>query len=286
MGKISKKELSESLKLEIENAGAEIVNDFSGGTDKAASAELAKTLNTNQQTTSSKLAQLTNPNLLINGDFKIWQRGNIFNLDPNLWLYTADRWSFTGGIGSQVTKVANGIKVDVVSYTNFRYLFENNDYEKLQGKTVTLSICIDGVVTKQTFEVTQNSIIKGMSKSTQIINWVKLELGSISTPFHPKSYAEELASCQRYYVPLVFGNVTQIETDRIYFTCFLPSQLRTSPTIGISTVNNINGGVPQTGFVSSAFNIFATGFTILSTKTAHGLTNPVIRVEGIDAEIY
>lgn len=48
MGKISKNELSESLKLEIENAGSniEIVNDFSGGVDKAASAELAKTLNT------------------------------------------------------------------------------------------------------------------------------------------------------------------------------------------------------------------------------------------------
>ena len=60
MGRISKNELSESLKLEIENAGAEIVNDFSGGVDKVASAELAKTLNTNQVTTNSQLAQIMN----------------------------------------------------------------------------------------------------------------------------------------------------------------------------------------------------------------------------------
>ena len=60
MGKISKNELSESLKLEIENAGAEIVNDFSGGVDKVASAELVKTLNTNQQETNSQLAQIMN----------------------------------------------------------------------------------------------------------------------------------------------------------------------------------------------------------------------------------
>ena len=60
MGRISKNELSESLKLEIENAGAEIVNDFSGGVDKVASAELVKTLNTNQVTTNSQLAQIMN----------------------------------------------------------------------------------------------------------------------------------------------------------------------------------------------------------------------------------
>ena len=57
MGKISKNELNDSLKLEIENAGAEIVNDFSGGVNKVASAEIAKTLNTNQQTTNTQLAQ-------------------------------------------------------------------------------------------------------------------------------------------------------------------------------------------------------------------------------------
>ena len=57
MGKISKNELNDSLKLEIENARTEIVNDFSSGVDKAASAELAKTLNTNQQTTNSQMAQ-------------------------------------------------------------------------------------------------------------------------------------------------------------------------------------------------------------------------------------
>lgn len=55
MGKISKNELSESLKLEIENAGAEIVNDFSGGVDKVASAELAKTLNTQLAQNASDL---------------------------------------------------------------------------------------------------------------------------------------------------------------------------------------------------------------------------------------
>ena len=36
------------------------------------------------------------PNILINGDFDVWQRGTTFNLSSSTNIYTADRWRFEG----------------------------------------------------------------------------------------------------------------------------------------------------------------------------------------------
>lgn len=44
---------------------------------------------------NDKVVQLSNPNLLINGDFQVWQRGASFAIPHVLNTYTADRWSIT-----------------------------------------------------------------------------------------------------------------------------------------------------------------------------------------------
>jgi len=48
----------------------------------------------NSKAKQTDLIQLSNPNLLINGDFKVWQRGtSTFTADGSK-MYTADRWAF------------------------------------------------------------------------------------------------------------------------------------------------------------------------------------------------
>ena len=87
---------------------------------------------------------------------------------------------------------------------------------------------------------------------TQIdIEWVKLELGSIATPFIPRPYAEELALCRRYYeissgdiIISGFKSSTGYEAEWTYTV-----EKRINPTIdygnnGIETPKKLYGFIP------------------------------------------
>jgi len=77
--------------------------------------------------------------------------------------------------------------------------------------------------------------VVGTNNATWYITGVKLEVGSIATPFVPDDYQVSLAKCQRYYQYLnsstgaysIIGVVGQ--TNNI-FTVWLPVVMRTSPT--------------------------------------------------------
>ncbi|WP_252242053.1 hypothetical protein [Clostridium sp. ZBS18] len=188
---------------------------------------------------AKNIGQLSNPNILINGDFQVWQRGTSFANVTN--HYTADRWLFGGNTGAKVEKTNNGTKITLLNdggWANYLQSIEHDTFKKLIGKTVTVTFKLsektnkvsqlwsleytnprhyymnkdfnDGVMRDtftMTFEIganTENAEIgiqlfanKGNSIT---IKYVKLEIGSVSTPFTPRPYAEELALCQRYYL--------------------------------------------------------------------------------------
>lgn len=90
-------------------------------------------------------------NLLINGDFSVWQRGVTFNGG-----YTADRWRFTGAVGDgnglhAINKIgdqynslpnSNNMIQVINSNTNTGYTFIEQrieDVSRFFGKTITLS---------------------------------------------------------------------------------------------------------------------------------------------------
>lgn len=258
----------------------------------------------------SKSAQLTNPNLLINGDFKIWQRGTSFTANTQS-QYTADRWMMlgSGDTLNKVDKVSNGLKITTAS-SYILYFRQTLEFPNMLGKTVTISCSVDGVIYKLTatinatnsnsnlttpwgvfyaeYSTTTNLLSCSFAvnpSKTITINWVKLELGSIATPFHPKNYAEELASCQRYYLNKASGRAGQVETNSLRFVVPAPATMRNLPTISSFVINNISG-MPQTGFTVTAFGIEGSTLSIVGNKTAHGLTDANIVINGLDAEIY
>lgn len=162
-----------------------------------------------------------NPNLLINGDFKVWQRGTSFSgLTPNNLPYTADRWRVYCRAGScSVNKVDDGMQITKdgePGNVTLLYTFEQDDYAKIKDKSFVVTACINGV-TEKTFIILPDNVewvankrfwlnIEFQADETRTINWVKAELGSIPTPFSPRPYAEELQLCQRYYLPVVTGS--------------------------------------------------------------------------------
>lgn len=224
--------------------------------------------------------QQANPNLLINGDFQVWQRGESFNVDRD--IYTADHWKVSYSTGTSGTLVAqkteNGISLKVATEfaeNQSRTLLqpmEEQDFAKIAGKTVTVSYCmrlltedtqcvistsnVDDVslvgtefkVYSVTFAIPQAYRVDGgyylrIQSTTPVgggieVKWVKMELGDHATPFIPRSYAEELALCQRYYevqeYPRAWGTIdTSSGAGNNLVVCSYPFlvEKRVSPTV-------------------------------------------------------
>lgn len=170
-----------------------------------------------------------NPNLLINPNFAINQRGQTSYSGA---VYGVDRWE---GIGSGITAtpVANGIQLSTSGTSNIyiKQIVETN----LAGKTVTASCklsainsgeggrfavyystdgkswtLINGItistvgISKLIATIPTNAVYVsvdiGVRPSSDVMfEWAKLEVGSVATEFSPPNIAEELQKCYRYY---------------------------------------------------------------------------------------
>ena len=143
----------------------------------------------------------TNPNLLINPDFKINQRGDTdFSVDyhiggspiPQSQKYTVDRWRIMEGRAniSNGKYVLNGTIIQVL--------------ENSIGSDFTATVSVEsGTATASYNDSTKTFSIVG---NNAVLNWAKLEYGSIATPFIPPEPATELMKCMHYYEKIVCSN--------------------------------------------------------------------------------
>lgn len=143
-----------------------------------------------------KTATVSNPNLLINPDFSINQRGISGTKIPDknadgddIHTYFVDRWGIDSGsvtINADGTLTLNGTMSQIL--------------ENAVGTNVTASVSAGTAVyddTTQTFTITGNG---------DVISWAKLEYGNAATAFIPPDPATELMKCMRYYEKIVCSN--------------------------------------------------------------------------------
>lgn len=234
----------------------------------------------------------SNPNLLINGDFQVWQRGTHFE-NVAVGKYQADRWQVVSTNGKYlaiVDKVVDGLKItqDTSGGAScvLRYYLEDSDFQRIKGKVCTISKSIDGVITSSRIIPTTNKI-EAPAGANVTVNWVKLELGSVATPFIPRPYAEELALCQRYYESFSglsmrnknFGSVSQGSVDTGCFIKFAVTK-RTKPTVAYSY--DITDGGNQSGISTSLLSTY--GFSPNVSVPASKFID--VNSYTADAEIY
>lgn len=170
----------------------------------------------------------SNPNLLINERFEIWQRGLDFNPAPSV-KYTADRWllynsdtcrmyyaealkkGYVDNKGNVHIKqyVEKDSKGDIYTmYFSYRPIATSLD--KIISVTGTMSETAvikenDDVVIKFGYDDVRKCqyVDIGFKKITEYqLNYTKLEYGKIATPLASRPSAEELMLCQRYFKPL------------------------------------------------------------------------------------
>ena len=210
---------------------------------------------------NNSITQLSNPNLLINSDFRnpINQRGKTSYLSvcDGKWAksYSIDRWFAQNG--GRITVNSESITIDGENTTSVGILaYEIENYLPYDTYTFTINVLnnvgdanlayydkdnnevylttnmVAGLNTF-TFKNSIHSFAIAVGKGESLeIEYIKLEKGSVSTPFVPRHYGEELALCQRYYhidQSTIVGYIGS--SSKLYCRSDDILSMRTNPTV-------------------------------------------------------
>ena len=243
--------------------------------------------------------KFSNPNLLINPDFKINQRGESAYSSQ----YSVDRWKIYNALYNVSTKnLSNSNSSD----GNLVQTFEN----PLNG-TYTITVHCSSVTGIVNFTWSGENVIvdkevgnlkKGNNivtiKATNLkfigvlikpeasvnIDYIKLEQGSIATPFVAPNPAEELVKCQRYYYRSKAYKYGVVPDGKAWVVEILTQDFRIKPTLEIRTTyeSHINKKEQR---VTSIGNKYVISLKLISTDNV--LDSYALETEiKVDAEIY
>ena len=174
---------------------------------------------------SAGMMQASNPNLLINSNFAtpVNQRNLGTYTGGAERVYTIDRWCFgNNDYERTMTFVDGGICItnpNTEYNGTFHQIFEHplprgnyvatvkvksdTGYSTLgcDGSKGDITIALQpGINTLYLTDATVDNFVIRLSPSSSIIlEWAKLEAGTVATPYVPKHYGEELAMCRRFY---------------------------------------------------------------------------------------
>ena len=256
-------------------------------------------------------ARPVNNNLLINSNFAnpVNQRGKI-SMPMGTTGYWLDRWkkydNISASLGDGYVEIARGNSSE---YITLIQIVE----ESLLGKTITFSVKPYGVddvvsvtVTVPTHysDIESNKLIASSeylnnvgaliylrpdglihvaiipkTNSTIRVEWAKLEIGNVATPYVPRLYAEEFVLCQRYYqlLPMLDANLYVWEKSFFQLTQSLKTEMRTVPTVNFDAISVIRNGNIEAGYNISLINISKYHVIFKVAKDNHGISfeNPI-----------
>lgn len=247
--------------------------------------------------------KFSNPNLLINPDFKINQRGNETYTKDNQGpaIYTVDRWvvwnatlnansmllkAYDSGIGLIMQRLEN--KINGIATVSFEISSISGTLNALARDTIGNSLGEISVTQKGIYQFTANGEISDITfkisaGGSVTFAWAKLEHGSIATPFVAPNPADELIKCQRYYFNRYYFYVfySGSASFAYIFSDTIPS-MRIKPTVNFA--NTSNSGLTR---AVVSVNNTAKDITLLiqAVTSKAGNCNVGGTVE-LDAEIY
>lgn len=244
--------------------------------------------------------KFSNPNLLINPDFKINQRGQSTYSSTGTGG-TVDRW-----VGANVKTVVNSDDtVTVSSLSGIGYYTQQEEsisygkhtysiyvqaitgtvkafYKNKDSKDVQLGILKQGL---NTFTSADNGFkcffLYIDDGSSVTLKYAKVEQGTVATSFIAPNPAEELTKCYRFkYIgkAVLRGRCT---ANQVFgFTKDLPTKLRTKPTTTFKSKNSYNVNTVDVTLAEENNAVYLAG-------TAENTNQTVIDVVlDLDAEIY
>ena len=257
---------------------------------------------------SDLISKPVNNNILINSNFAnpVNQRGiesPVVNSDANASFYTIDRWEMYG-TGKLIINDGESITLENTGNLSLYQYIENS--ELLEGKKVALSAKVNGKIYSNVDTVNQSGgkavirvyddsgvqqcaiylqymsnknayrVVVGVDNTSVTVEWIKLELGEMASPYVPRTYEKELQLCQRYYQKIYVNDTpSDIQTGYLRFVPQIPCEMRLKQaTIDASGVNVTSNAYTQSGFTLSDkdSNTTVKKLYLRYDKSAHGLT--------------
>lgn len=196
--------------------------------------------------------RFSNPNLLLNSNFKVDQRGRgTYTNNTTKPTYTLDRWM---SINTKVVYNVDGTATITSLATTDTSAWFKQILEHAINDTCTLSCNITAVTGSAYLYNHANGkkIVKGLNTVTLsylkeasielkqgasiTIEWIKLEKGSKATAYVAPNYANELQRCMMYY-NVVNTSLNGYFTTQMYVGCETLLNMRTKPTVkGVGSI--------------------------------------------------
>lgn len=258
--------------------------------------------------------KFSNPNLLINPDFKINQRGKAeYTIDGTV-RYTVDRWR---AMSLNIKTTEGGILLSADNSGDEGGYFSQALEDAVEGDT-TLSFKVSAVAGSIGFNSLDNAnsggpvtvssdgiytvkgnntkkVIAHLTKGSSCkIEWMKLEQGSIATSFGAPNPAEELVKCLRflqiipelYFIPYASTRTVFSNNGQYYQSTsnLFPVVMRTNPTITYSNIYKANNEAISENAKSVGSNKYGIDLVIFDKNVDYY----TLRMRNIiaDAEIY
>ena len=239
--------------------------------------------------------KFSNPNLLINSDFKINQRGATSYEQQG---YSVDRWKIRNVTVTPSTSGEITVKNDKYADTGtfLQYLENATEGDSTLSCYVT---SVSGTVTMVADDNSQVTLKQGLnvvhtSKSTKTftiflnqgtsitLKWAKLEQGKVATAYIVPNPTDELMKCRRYYnfMVLHFYGASNPE-GFINEDLLVLRNFRVNPTFNIDSTYAV--GVTQSTLVMKGSN--TNGYYLYGITSSSGSYALDVTVTA-DAEIY
>lgn len=172
-------------------------------------------------------------NILINSNFCVWQRGISFT-SPN--GYTADRWYTTTLSGTPVvtpmtSSYDGSIGLSVMGGSiKLTYKLTNIETIHYSNQPLVLSYSKSGVINSRLLDqVTSNNLVDITINDKETIEWIKVEIGTVPTPYLPIDYSLTYNQCLYYYqvIPPYLTGTTVKGISSCYFSYAFDKMVKT-----------------------------------------------------------
>ena len=138
--------------------------------------------------------------------------------------------------------------------------------------------------------------VQGDTSGTEcIVEWVKLELGSVATPFVPPDPASELVKCQRYFYSVFnkdssswafVGDGRMNTSTTLFCSVNIPCTMRTFPTLNKNGNFVVNGDISINNIVIDNMNGSCALLNVTTSSSVPINSITILQRSGNDAYMF
>lgn len=226
-----------------------------------------------------KEAPMTAPqNILINGDFQCWQRGDTLTIKnaeygPDCWRSYA-----LNATGITIEKVDNGMKIKSLSGVSICNFYQYITDKNLNGKKAMFAYSVNDKITSKLLTLNlssgkDNQCSINDLKVNDIVNWAHLYLGEINYEHQKEDKTVALMRCSPFIERAKF---TVTATGSYFMNGFSYKMAKeNNPIINVLSVANSDGAVNQADFSFSVIDKYFANFIRYKGGSCESLKNNV-----------